>query len=397
MRLKSLLAALVLLFAGLLPAAAQRATGQRAPVGSGNWELLGETNVGFGVDRDVISVGQSEEHFRTRSYERLRLTAERGAVTFRGLKLRYINGYVEDIAADRTLQPGESFIVELNNRRSFLSQIELTYAARDGGGFFGRWNRPRVKVYGDNRGSLPPAEVAGWDEIGRTLTGRGDDQVTISVGRREGRFGQIRLRNEGQPLDIRGLSVRFGNGETQTIPLRESLGAGELSRAIDVEGRQRFIERIVVRFQPLRGPNRGALVAFGNPAPGSDRTAPPPASRVEPQRSWVLLGEQSVTFRGDRDVIKLANDETWYRTRSFDKLHFISAQGDIQLEEIRITYINGYTETVRVNREIKRSAALTLDLPGRRSYLKEIEMRYRTSPGSDARGLVRVFGEPVTR
>jgi hypothetical protein len=383
-----------------LPAEAQRRPAERVTSAQqGSWDLLGETRVGFGVDRDVISIGRSETDYRNRSYDKLRLNAERGDVRMREVKLRYINGVTEDIPAERMLRAGESMILDLRERRSFLSQIELTYGAREsGGGFLGRWNQPRVKVYGLNRGSgLPPRDLAGWDEIGQTLTGRGDDNVTITVGRREGRFGQLRLRNEGQPLTLRSAAVRFGNGETQTIRLDgQRLETGETTRGIDVDGQQRFIERIVLRFDRLSGPVRGAVTAFGNPAPGAGRT-PPPATRVEPQRSWVPLGEQTVTFRGDRDVIKLGNDENWYRTRSFDKLHFISAQGDIQLEEIRITYINGYAETVRVNREITRSAALTLDLPGRRSYLKEIEMRYRTSPGSDARGLVRVFGEPVTR
>lgn len=270
----------LLMFGGM--ASAQR----RPPVQpAAAWELLGETNVGFGVDRDVISLGRAEDHFRNRSYGRLRIVAERGDVRIREIRVRYINGYTEDIRLERSLRGGESVVVDLPERRSFLSQIELVYQREGGiGGIIGRWNRPRIKVFGENRGGL-------------------------------------------------GLPDR---------PRPDVVGDG-------------------------RPPN------------------------------WTKLGEAQVSARQDRDVIRISYDEEWYRTRGFDKLHFVSTGGDVQMRDIRITYINNYQETVRVDRGVRRGANLTVDLPGRRSYLKEIEMTYRARTPGGPRGQMSVYGEEATR
>lgn len=256
-----------------MPAVAQRPS--RA-VATGTWELLGETLVGFGVARDVISIGQSDDHFRNRSYDQLRLEAERGDVQMSIVRLRYINGYQEDIPFTQLVRSGQSVVLPLPERRSFLAQIELIYSGRaeaGTGGLITGWKRPRMKVFGFNtRAGLP-------------------------------------------------------------VP------------------------------PPVTGPN------------------------------WTLLGENTVRFRTEREILRLSNDEDWYRTRSFDKLHFQVSDGDVDMREIRIGYINGHTETIRVTRNLRRGTDLTVDLPGERSYLRQIEMTYRARPGSWQRPKLKVFGE----
>jgi hypothetical protein len=256
-----------------LPAAAQRPT---RPASSGTWELLGETLVGFGVARDVISMGHADDHFRNRSYDQLRLAADRGDVQMSIVRLRYINGYQEDIPFTQLVRSGQAVVLPLPERRSYLSQIELIYSGRaeaGTGGLISGWKRPRMKVFGFNtRAGLPSPP-------------------------------------------------------------------------------------------PVVGPN------------------------------WTLLGENSVRFRGEREVLRLSNDEQWYRTRSFDKLHFRVSDGDVDMREIRIGYINGHTETIRVARNLRRDTDLTVDLPGQRSYLRQIEMTYRARPGSWQRPTLKVFGE----
>src|SRR6202008_3064535 len=41
-----------------------------------DWLVLGRQTVGFGVDRDVINIGQSEDWFRTRSFRTLYIEAQ---------------------------------------------------------------------------------------------------------------------------------------------------------------------------------------------------------------------------------------------------------------------------------------------------------------------------------
>jgi hypothetical protein len=115
------------------------------------------------------------------------------------------------------------------------------------------------------------------------------------------------------------------------------------------------------------------------------------------RRDWVLLGQQSVGFLVDRDVIRINQSEDWFRTRSFSALHFEARQNDIHLMAIRLVYLNGYAEDVRVDRLIRAGSDLAVDLRGERSYLRQIEMTYRSRPNFRGQALIRVYGEPARR
>jgi hypothetical protein len=271
-RLRLCLATLCAIASSILPVCAQERTAPAA-----TWELLGETRVGFNVARDVISVGQSYSFYRSRSYDRLRLTADRGAVRLKSLQLRYINGFEETLPVERAVRPGASVVVELPGRRSYIAQIEVTHSAEGSPGLFDAWLQPQLRVFGLNsRIGLSPAEA-------------------------------------------------------------------------------------------------------------------------EPPPNWTLLGEKTVDFTGSRDVIRLANDEAWYRLRSFDTLHFVVSEGKVRLEDVQIVYINGYAEKISVGRDLRHNTVLAVDLTGKRSYLREIGITYQTWPGSPSRAAVKVFGESRAR
>jgi hypothetical protein len=270
---KLLLAIAVVATLAPLSANAQRVQRATPPP---TWEILGETRVGFNVDRDLISIGQADSYYRNRSYDRLRVTADRGEVRLNNLRVRYINGFEETLQVDKSVKPGASIIVDLPGRRSYIAQIEMLYnAVRNSTipSMFDGWLQPRVRIFGLNT------------RVGLTSI------------------------EEGVPAN------------------------------------------------------------------------------------WQLLGSSTVRFDGDRDIIRLKRDADWYRRRSFERLHLVVSDGHAQVEEIRIIYINGHTETIGVGRGMKQGANLTVDLLGERSYLRQIEIRYRTQPGSSQSGLVKVYGE----
>jgi hypothetical protein len=95
---------------------------------------------------------------------------------------------------------------------------------------------------------------------------------------------------------------------------------------------------------------------------------------------WVVLGEKSVGFGVDRDVINIGQSEDWYRTRSFRGLRFVAERNDVHMMSIRLVYMNGYGEDFRVDRLIRQGDSLPLDLRGERSYIRRIEMVYRARP-----------------
>jgi hypothetical protein len=120
-------------------------------------------------------------------------------------------------------------------------------------------------------------------------------------------------------------------------------------------------------------------------------TAPAAAQRG----NLVLLGEQRVGFGVDRDVINIGRAEDWYRDRWFRALHFAAERNDIHMISIRLVYLNGYAEDFRIDRLIRQGTQLAVDLGGQRSFLRQIEMTYRSRPDFRGQAVVRVYGEPV--
>lgn len=114
-----------------------------------------------------------------------------------------------------------------------------------------------------------------------------------------------------------------------------------------------------------------------------------PASAQRGTRDWVLLGQQEVGFRVDRDTINIDHEGV-----RFSQLRVEAERNDVYLMSVRLVYQNGYAEEFRVDREIKAGrAALPIDLKGERSYLRRIELVYRARPDFRGRAIVRVYGE----
>jgi hypothetical protein len=149
---------------------------------------------------------------------------------------------------------------------------------------------------------------------------------------------------------------------------------------------------MVYRARPdFRG--EAVIQVFGEPARRGPPSSPPPSVG----RDWMLLGEQRVGFRADRDVIRINQSEDWYRSRSFSTLHFVAEGNDVHMISIRLVYMNGFGEEYRVDRLIRQGDELPIALRGERSYLRQIEMVYRSRPNFRGEAVIKVFGEPARR
>lgn len=220
-----------------------------------DWLVLGRQTVGFGVDRDVINIGQSEDWFRTRSFRTLHIEAQRNDVHMMAIRLVYFNGYGEDFRIDRLIRQGELMPIDLRGERSFLRRIELVYRARPN--FRGD---AVVTVYGEpaRRGDGPPGRFPDrdeWVELGcQNVALFGKDSDTIRVGRREGRFKAIRLEVRGADVEILDLKVIYANGEPDDIQVRHFLRAGDRTRRLDLRGWERAIERVNLTYRTKLNP-----------------------------------------------------------------------------------------------------------------------------------------------
>lgn len=129
------------------------------------------------------------------------------------------------------------------------------------------------------------------------------------------------------------------------------------------------------------------------------------AQRPPSRDAWEVLGEKTVGLGVDRDSIVINQDEEWYRERAYRTLRFVAERNDVHLISIRVVYLNGHAEELRVDKLIRQNGELLVDLRGERSYLRQVDMRYRSNPGLSIgaggirlqQAVVRVFGERTPR
>ena len=98
----------------------------------------------------------------------------------------------------------------------------------------------------------PAAAQARWEQLGCQKVGFLVDKDAIKVGRSEGRFKAIRLKVSGNKVHIMDLKVIYANGAPDDIQVREEIRAGGQTRALDLKGERRAINRVemVYRSQP---------------------------------------------------------------------------------------------------------------------------------------------------
>jgi len=91
-----------------------------------------------------------------------------------------------------------------------------------------------------------------WEELGCQKVGFLIDRDVVKVGRHDRRFKAIRLEVSGNTVYMEDLKVVYGNGVADDIPVRSEIRDGGQTRALDLKGRDRAIDRVemVYRAQP---------------------------------------------------------------------------------------------------------------------------------------------------
>jgi hypothetical protein len=88
----------------------------------------------------------------------------------------------------------------------------------------------------------------GWHVIGERTVNRHGDTDTIKVRGRD-RTRQLMLCTVNRPIHMRDFDVRFENGGHQDVNVRERIRAGSCTRAIDLKGNRRNIDRIRLSYE----------------------------------------------------------------------------------------------------------------------------------------------------
>jgi hypothetical protein len=89
------------------------------------------------------------------------------------------------------------------------------------------------------------AQRGNWVDLGcKEVDFLGADRDVLMVGRREGRFKAIRLEARGNDVEMLDLKVVYANGAPDDIQVRSMIRQGSKTRALDLRGRDRAIQRI---------------------------------------------------------------------------------------------------------------------------------------------------------
>ncbi|HQV85957.1 MAG TPA: hypothetical protein PLO70_07720 [Chitinophagaceae bacterium] len=108
---------------------------------TGSWTFLGDKNVGFGVDHDVIHFGNWKDDVR-----QVKLKITDGPLKMYRMNIHFDNGSVQEVTLrNRFAQGSESRVIDLDGGLRHLNKIEFWYETK---GFLR--GKSRVAVWGRN-------------------------------------------------------------------------------------------------------------------------------------------------------------------------------------------------------------------------------------------------------
>jgi hypothetical protein len=101
----------------------------------------------------------------------------------------------------------------------------------------------------------PSAEAANWVYLGQSHVDGQHDHDNIEVGKAAGRYRFLQIRVTKAPIEFDHIVVHYGNGEPETLQVRDVIRAGGKSRAIALQG-DRFVQSFELWYGKAR-PNSG--------------------------------------------------------------------------------------------------------------------------------------------
>jgi hypothetical protein len=116
---------------------------------------------------------------------------------------------------------------------------------------------------------------------------------------------------------------------------------------------------------------------------------PPSKAEKGPFKGADVIGERSVNFGGDVDVIPIGEDKGRFR-----KIGIEIEGNDVEIRKMVIEFMNGdkYENNNSVTfQEGDRSRAI--DLPGDKRFIRDITLHYRTIGSMrEGRGHIKIYG-----
>jgi hypothetical protein len=232
-----------------------------------------------------------------------------------------------------------------------------------------------------------------WELLGQKSVGFGVDRDVVTVGAKDGRFTAIQLRVKGNDIELLDIDVIYGNGQRDDLQVRSIIRAGSATRAIDLKGQNRVIDRVVLKYRSRPNFRGQAVVEVWGLEPRLEGRGPGGHSPVfgfrgAPASKWEQLGAQSVDYQVDRDVIRVGRKDG-----RFKRILLRVEGNDIELVDIKVVYGNGQRDDLSGRRVIRAGGHTgVLDLKGDARVIDRVELVYRSNPNIRGRARVELWG-----
>lgn len=110
-------------------------------------------------------------------------------------------------------------------------------------------------------GSTLAAQASDWEFIGTQQANFKGDRDVIKVAGHE-RHKAIKICVEMAPLKMIDLDVLYANGSRQDVQVRSNFEPGTCTRAIDLVGSKRNIDRITMLYSRVRGESPAVVFVY---------------------------------------------------------------------------------------------------------------------------------------
>jgi Protein of unknown function (DUF2541) len=257
-----------------------------------------------------------------------------------------------------------------------------------------------------------------WVLLGtKDVDSKAAETEVIDVSKDKGKYKAVRVQNKnGDTVTFNKSRLVYGDNSIHTEERNINLQAGQKSRPLDPRAGNRAVNSVAISFTQKpsskttievwglaadeevakAAPAAATVAAAAAPASGAIAAAPTsakaataaPGTVSQATGGDVLFGSQTVGFGVDRDVIRVGAE-----VGKFDKIRLRVLDNDIFLNEMKVVYGNGESETLAVAADVKQNTRTKwFNLKGDR-FIKEIQLVYRARPNFRGQAHVEVFGE----
>ncbi len=233
------------------------------------WHEIGTVTVDFKRDRDEISVIGADR------FAAIQFRVQDAPIDLMDLEVYYESGDKQDIIVRTPIKAnGTSRVIDLNGGERNLKKIVFVYKTLPNV----KDEKAQVTIWGlktntdENQmaskkgttsdvaeSSLVMSDKKGWHKIGeRSVNFVKDHDEFVVIG--ADRFSSIKFKVSEASIQLISLDVFYESGDKQTIKVNSPIIAGSESKAIDLNGGERDLKKIVFEYKTL--PNQTKEMAM---------------------------------------------------------------------------------------------------------------------------------------